>query len=85
MQIILDGITSTESLFEGSDNQGTIFRLSGTFVYEGDFSIFKDAKIIDGPEHLKGQPCEAFIDDTAAELRIFSKPPRGYLKQILAA
>lgn len=85
MQIALDAVHSTENSLEGTLEDGTTVTLTGTFIYEGYYSRFTDAKMVTGPTYLKDQPCEVIIEDTTAQLTIYSTSPQGLLGAMLAA
>lgn len=73
-KITLDGITSTENIFEGHDIQGARIQLRGRFIYNEDHPVF-EGKISGGPSYLEDQDCTAIITDTSAELTITVRPP----------
>ncbi len=70
MQITLYDVSGTENMLEGVNEEGNLFRLSGTLRFVNQKIHFANGKIIVGPPFLHGQSCEANIIDTVAILTI---------------
>lgn len=80
MQIILTGVSSSETNLEGTNVEGQVVTARGRLVFRGGQPTFT-GKITNGlGSMLQDQPCEAQIRDTKAVLIISGSIANGYAR-----
>ena len=78
MQITLYDVSGSETILEGTDESGNVFRVRGYLRFSEQSTDFVDGTIVHGPPFLCGQPCMAHIIDTIAVLTLLKTIQPGY-------